>query len=298
VHINVNNIQSLTGRVYGIASWYSSVWNFDTHSKIKVNDIFAGIGVKRKRFEYLSMPNHGPEACAVGIYNGKTAKHPGAINIIDDMDNYYDTFVEQYCIEGHFGCWGDPDLYTDLDEISDRKLCEQPANRKLKSKLLNDAEFDPKVDGKDDYDPIKMKNSWQNLPEEIVVLSKEKLDKNKDMHGIKKFDGDDEEETNEGKKKNKGKKNKEQQEENQEEETYAYLKRRSKGNREAYDAGNYLNYYANTNYYMLVAMGLTVLLCGFCLVKYYKTNKGKTDQYTAVNIHDDEINPFQSYSTF
>eukprot|EP01084_Bolivina_argentea_P287499 493340_1 len=94
VNIFVNNIKSNTGRVLGIASWYSSKINFNTHSYIQINDIFAGINVEKNSFTYTSIPNHLPEACAFAIWDGKIVSPE--TNYIDYMDEYYNTQFKQF----------------------------------------------------------------------------------------------------------------------------------------------------------------------------------------------------------
>jgi len=143
VKIDVSNIQSKTGRVIGIASWYSTKWHFNTHNQIKVNDLFAGVDIYKNQFEYDSMPNHGPEACAMGIWDGSNVAVE--ISMVKGKDTYYDTQFEQYCINGHYGCWGDENDYTNVGSVPEMRPCEHKSNWKLQ----HSANFIVEYDGQD-----------------------------------------------------------------------------------------------------------------------------------------------------
>merc|ERR1712190_685608 len=103
------------------------------------------------------------------------------MNLIDDMDNYYDTVTEQYCINGHFGCWGEEDR-TNVNVVAEKKLCEQTDNRVLK----NNANFVVEYDGQDmiqeeEYDEVA------EIIKKVSVVNEDKIEKNSNQHDKKKF---------------------------------------------------------------------------------------------------------------
>jgi hypothetical protein len=102
-------------------------------------------------------------------------------------------------------------------------------------------------------------------------VNKNKVNKNKDRHGTKLFDGEAE----------------------GEEAEFFHVDGRKKKNDQS---RNYYNY-------VVIAFSLSVLFCCAYFAKYIKNNKQnntKYDNYASVDIHDeDEINPFQqTYATF
>merc|ERR1712190_293572 len=106
------------------------------------------------------------------------------MNLIDDMDNYYDTQTEQYCINGHYGCWGDEELYTNVGNVPEKKPCEHKSN----TQLQKNANFAIEYDGQDkitvdeeEYDEVA------EIIKSVSVVNEDKVEKNSNHHDKKKF---------------------------------------------------------------------------------------------------------------
>jgi len=115
--IEINNLQSAAGRVFGIASWFDTDITFKKHTKLKINDIFAGFNVSKDKYEYGSVTNRRAEACAFYQFRGDEER--GNININDEKR--FD--IQQSCIQGNTGCFGDDAMLSLLGKVDDVKEC-------------------------------------------------------------------------------------------------------------------------------------------------------------------------------
>jgi len=97
--IAVHNIKSMTGRVLGIAAWFSTKMDFAKKTSVDIHDLYAGIDVDAGTFAYTDMPNHASEVCAFATYDGKEI----AVDINWSRDT---TRMTQQCLNGHTGCFG------------------------------------------------------------------------------------------------------------------------------------------------------------------------------------------------
>jgi len=148
VDISVKNVKSSTGRVLGITAWYGSKVQFDVHSSVTINDLFAGNDVEQGSFGYYEIPNHSPEVCAFGAYGGKTISP--VIDYVDYMDNFYNTQINVFCVHGHYGCWGSGDdadeeaQITNVGQYDKKQQCEfkkTPNMKKVQQKLLSESVY-------------------------------------------------------------------------------------------------------------------------------------------------------------
>jgi len=135
VNFEVKNLKSSTGRVLGMTAWYGSKIKLYTHSTVTINDLFAGTDVEQGMFKYLDIPNHAPEACGFGAFESKAVSP--TIEYVDNLDSFYDTKFDIYCIHGHYGCWGKEDeleTYTNVGSYDKKQECEfkRTSNRKMK----------------------------------------------------------------------------------------------------------------------------------------------------------------------
>ena len=133
VNFEVKNLKSSTGRVLGMTAWYGSKVKFYTHSKITINDLFAGMDVEQGSLQYLDIPNHAPEACGFGTFGSKVSSP--TIDYVSNMDDFYDTKFNVYCIHGHYGCWGkedDLEAFTNIGDYDKKQQCEFKSTRHMK----------------------------------------------------------------------------------------------------------------------------------------------------------------------
>jgi len=149
VDFSVKNLKSSTGRVLGMTAWHGSKVQFDAHSTVTINDLFAGNDVEAGSLQYYEIPNHAPEACAFGVYDGKITSP--VIDLVDSLDDFYNTKVSVFCVHGHLGCWGsgededDEALFTNVGNYNKKQQCEfkKSPNMKRNEKdlLLSEAVY-------------------------------------------------------------------------------------------------------------------------------------------------------------
>jgi hypothetical protein len=123
--VTVRNIESLTGRAFGIALWPGVEETFD--GKIIVENILAGNEVAEGKFKYDSRPNAEPEACGIRLYD---LEH-GYSATDDDHDVSTATIAETgqvivSCVDGHIGCWGRDNL---LSQVGTYQQCTTSAGK-------------------------------------------------------------------------------------------------------------------------------------------------------------------------
>jgi len=116
-NINIHDITSHNGPVFGIAIWPSN--EVTLKSDITVYNLYAGIDIEEGTYSYSDRPNKAPEACAVMTYlyfedSGNTYT---TTVTVDDNAN-----IQTGCIVGHIGCRGN-DVVTDLGETDAIDSC-------------------------------------------------------------------------------------------------------------------------------------------------------------------------------
>merc|ERR1712129_418392 len=236
------------------------------------------------QFEYDSMPNHGPEACAMGVWDGK--KTAVAMNLIDDMDNYYDTMTEQYCINGHYGCWGDDELYTNVGNVPEKKACELKSNIALQK----NANFAVEYDGQDKFETEEY-DEVAEIIKKVSVVNEDKIEKNENQHDKKKF-GDstaiDADAGNGGKGNGNKRDDSEKKDYAQTADTDDESERKNKhrDRKEDVDVSKYLSSESegNNGYYWLVigVASLVMFVLFACATVLCGSDKSKYDEYAPI----------------
>lgn len=140
----VRNLQSSTGRVYGMAAWFDSDIVFHKNTKLMINNLYSGITVDQNKYEVASKSNRRAEICSFYHYQGGLFPHTegpprGSIKVVDNES--FD--IQQYCIRGNVGCFGDTSMakltsFGDIDtEQDDQCILDQDKSLFVTNGMMN-----------------------------------------------------------------------------------------------------------------------------------------------------------------
>ena len=105
-NINIDDITSATGNVYGIAIWPATHVTFKGN-KNSISNLKSGDEVEKNTFKFNQIPNGASETCGIRLYS-KFKSFSSSLTLDSNGQ------INQKCFSGHVGCFGN-DIQTDGD---------------------------------------------------------------------------------------------------------------------------------------------------------------------------------------